>query len=81
MRLIFEVYNFLDKYIHKFRILNYIEFRYKFKLILDVGSHKGENIDGFLKIFNDCSIIGFEPQKDCFSFLNKKFKIENKNLR
>ena len=76
MRLIFEIiYNFLDKYIHRFRIHKFLlNLDIRFKLILDVGSHKGESIDGFLKIFNDCSIIGFEPQKDCFNFLNKKFK-------
>ena len=72
MRLIFEIiYNFLDKYIHRFRIHKFLlNLDIRFKLILDVGSHKGESIDGFLKIFNDCSIIGFEPQKDCFNFLN-----------
>tara|TARA_X000001036_G_scaffold391012_1_gene389008 strand:- start:3737 stop:4453 length:717 start_codon:yes stop_codon:yes gene_type:complete len=76
MRLIFEIiYNFLDKYIHRFRIHKFLlNLNIRFKLILDVGSHKGESIDGFLKIFHGCSVVGFEPQKDCFNFLNKKFK-------
>ena len=49
MRLIFEIiYNFLDKYIHRFRIHKFLlNLDIRFKLILDVGSHKGESIDGF----------------------------------
>ena len=73
MRLIFEIiYNFLDSYFHRKRIQKYLlKLNIDFKLVLDVGSHKGESINGYLNMFKNCSIIGFEPQKDCFFFLNK----------
>ena len=49
MRLIFEIiYNFLDKYIHRLRIYKFLlNLNVSFKLVLDVGSHKGESIEGF----------------------------------
>ena len=82
MRLIFEIiYNFLDKYIHRLRIYKFLlNLNVSFKLVLDVGSHKGESIEGFLKIFKNCSIVGFEPQKNCYNFLNNKF-IKNKKVK
>lgn len=82
MRLIFEIiYNFLDSYFHRKRIQKYLlKLNIDFKLVLDVGSHKGESINGYLNMFKNCSIIGFEPQKDCFFLLKKKFK-NKKNVK
>jgi len=50
MRLIFEIiYNFLDKYIHRFGIHKFLlNLDIRFKIMLNVGYRKGESIYGFL---------------------------------
>lgn len=82
MRLIFQIiYSFLDNCIHRIKIQRYLlKLNIKCRLVIDVGSHKGESIESFSKIFKNCSIIGFEPQKDCFFHLKSKFK-DKKNIR
>ena len=45
----------------------------KLKIILDIGSNRGQSIDFFKKIFSDAKIIGFEPNKELFNFLEKKY--------
>jgi FkbM family methyltransferase len=40
--------------------------------IIDIGSHKGETIDLFLKNFNVGEIFAFEPNIKLFKFLKKK---------
>lgn len=42
--------------------------------ILDVGSNKGQSIDFFLAINKNSKIIGFEPNKELFLNLQKKYK-------
>jgi FkbM family methyltransferase len=49
-------------------------------LIIDVGSHKGESIDEFIKYFKDPLIFGFEPQKENYIFCVKKYQ-DNKNIK
>ena len=45
------------------------------KVIFDVGAHIGEATESFLKNFNSIKICYcFEPQKNIFSILKKKFK-------
>lgn len=80
MKIIFQIfYNFLDKYIHRRRIVNYLKkINTQLNYIIDVGSHKGESIETFKKINKDSNIFCFEPQLDCFYFLKKKFKFSNK---
>ena len=46
--------------------------------IFDVGSHRGESIDYFIKLKNLKKIQSFEPQKDIFLILKKKYKNNNK---
>lgn len=46
--------------------------------IFDVGSHRGESIDYFIKLKNLKKIQSFEPQKDIFLVLKKKYKNNNK---
>lgn len=48
-------------------------------LILDIGSNKGQTIDFFLGINKDSRIIGFEPNKQLFTELQRKYK-RNKNI-
>ena len=49
--------------------------------IVDIGAHKGETVDVFLKNFSINKIFSFEPNKLLFSKLveNKQYKI-NKNI-
>ena len=42
-------------------------------LFLDVGSYKGEVINKIRDLY-DCNIIGFEPEKSNFNYLEQKFK-------
>ncbi len=74
---------FLDFFdiFHKRKIRNFLrkEGISSFQLIIDVGGHKGETIDFFLKNFNVNKIISFEPSPINFSYLKKNFlKLEKK---
>ena len=46
--------------------------------IVDVGAHKGEFLEKMLKIEKVNSFYAFEPQKDIFNYLNKRFSKNNK---
>ena len=46
--------------------------------IFDVGSHRGESIDYFIKLKDLKKIQSFEPQKNIFLVLKKKYKNNNK---
>jgi FkbM family methyltransferase len=57
---------------------------YKMKLkespiIFDVGANKGQSIERYLKIFPDCTIHAFEPIKEEYLGIKKKFS-DNKNI-
>lgn len=82
MKIFFEFfYNNLDKYVHRPKIKRYLKkLKIDCKNIIDVGSHKGESIDFFYEMFNKSKIFGFEPQKDCYKYLEKKYKF-TKNIK
>ena len=46
--------------------------------VIDIGAHKGEFLEKMLKIEKVKSFYAFEPQKDIFDSLNKKFSRNNK---
>ena len=84
MRLIFRyIYDLLDNYIHRPKIETYLKnLNLKCKTIIDIGSHTGESISFFRRLYPNSKIFGFEPQKKCFikikkKFNSKKIKIEN----
>lgn len=84
MRLIFRyIYDFLDDYFHRPKIEGYLKnLNLQCKTIIDIGSHTGESINFFSKLYPNSKIFGFEPQKNCFIKLKKKFnskkiRIEN----
>ena len=52
----------------------------KIKVLLDVGSHKGEYISSLKKNFLIENIYGFEPNPDIFKILKKKFSSLNIKL-
>jgi FkbM family methyltransferase len=50
----------------------------KFKLLIDIGAHKGESIELFSKNFNIKKIISFEASPITFKYLKKKIE---KNIK
>lgn len=41
--------------------------------IFDIGSHRGESIERFKRIFDKCKISAFEPDSENFASLSEKF--------
>ena len=84
MRLIFKyIYNFLDDYFHRPKLERCLKnLDLKCKTIIDIGSHIGESISFFSKLYPSSKIFGFEPQNNlmllfvstCPVFLNTMFK-------
>lgn len=64
--------NFIDKIYHQKRIVNFLP-KNSIKTVIDVGSHKGEFISYILKIPSISAIYAFEPQRDIFNILKKKY--------
>ena len=70
--------NFLISFIdlpNKFKILKFLKDEFKRKKInvIDIGAHKGETINFFLKNFLVNKLIAFEPNRILFELLQKKF--------
>jgi FkbM family methyltransferase len=82
MRTIFEIaHKILDKYLHQVKIIMFLKYslNFKYKTIFDVGSHKGESIDLFLRLNSNIKLYCFEPQIKLFKHLKKKYK-SKKNI-
>ena len=71
MVLIEKIFNPLSSFHHKriFRYLNELDI----EKIIDIGAHKGEFLENMLKIEKVNTFYAFEPQKNVFNELNKKF--------
>ena len=67
-----KFFNFLD-FFHQKRIFNFIQ-NFDIKIIVDVGSHKGEFLSYFIKNKKIDKFYAFEPQIMPFKILKKKFK-------
>ncbi len=52
----------------------------KIKILIDVGSHKGEYISSLKSRFYIDNIFGFEPNPNVFQILKKRFKDSNIHL-
>jgi len=74
-----KIVNFIDNKYHHKRIIKFIN-NYKISMLIDIGSHKGEFLENFLKFKKVKTIFAFEPQIDVYKILNKKFK-KNKNIK
>ena len=81
-KIILLVIRFFD-FFHKKKIINFLKNNnnYKFNTILDIGGHKGESIELFLKYFTVDRIISFEASpinykilKNNLNKLKKKFE-------
>jgi FkbM family methyltransferase len=71
--------NLID-YTNKLKILNFFKKKLNnhFVNIIDVGAHKGETINFFFKNFNINKIFVFEPNRNLYKILIKKFKHKKK---
>ena len=84
---IFFFYGFIIKRTHKNQafpsnfdeIYNKIFSKNKKIVIFDIGANKGQSIERFKKIFPNCIIHAFEPIKDEFESLKKKYE-NDKNV-
>ena len=79
-KIIIFIIGFFD-FFHKRKIIKFLKKKKfnEYKLILDIGAHKGESIDFFLNSFNVKKIISFEASPINFEFLKiKKKKLEKK---
>ena len=78
MPLIEKIVNPLSTFHHK-RIFMHLR-DLDIDKIIDVGAHKGEFLENMLKIQKVNSFYAFEPQKNIFKELNKKFA-RNKKVK
>ena len=76
MALIEKIFNPLSSFHHK-RISRYLK-GLNIEKIIDIGAHKGEFLENMLKIEKVNSFYAFEPQKNIFKELNKKFSKNEK---
>ena len=76
MPFIEKIFNPLTTFHHK-RIFMHLR-NLNINKIIDIGAHKGEFLEKMLKIEKVNSFYAFEPQKDIFDILNKKFSKNNK---
>ena len=71
--------DFIDKYYHMKDLSKYLK-QFNFKddsIVFDVGAHKGEYLDFFLKLNKNFKIFSFEPQKKIFESLKVKYSNQN----
>ena len=77
MNLIEKIINPLSTFHHK-RISKYLR-ELDIEKIIDIGAHKGEFLESILKIEKVNFFYAFEPQKNIFKELDKKFS-DNKKV-
>ena len=74
-------FDLIDEYFHKKRILSFlIKINLKVNTLVDVGSHKGTYTDLIIKNFDIKQVFMFEPQKDIYKIIKKKYK-KNKTIK
>jgi len=81
-KIILAIIDFFD-FCHKKKILNFLKKNdyTNFDVFFDVGAHKGETIELFIKNFNISKIYSFEASPINYEFLKKKFiKLQNKKI-
>lgn len=76
MTVIEKIFNSLSEFHHE-RIFLYLR-KLDIDKIIDIGAHKGEFLEKMLKIEKINSFYAFEPQKNIFNNLSKKFSQNQK---
>ena len=73
--MIFDFLTNIIDYTNKLKVLNFLKDKFNQNLInvIDIGGHKGETINFFLKNFNVNKIYVFEPNHQLFEILIRKF--------
>ncbi len=74
------IINFFD-FFHKKKIISFLKKNnnYNFNIIIDIGGHKGESIELFLKYFNSEKLISFEASPINYEMLKSNInKIRKK---
>jgi FkbM family methyltransferase len=66
----------LPNLFNKKRLLKFL-IKKKAPIIIDIGSNVGQSINFFRNLFSKSEIHSFEPNKDCFNILKKKYKNKN----
>lgn len=71
--------NFFD-FFYKKKIINFIKKKKfdNFNIVFDVGAHKGESLELYLKNFKINEIYSFEPSHYSFNYLRRKVSKNNK---
>ena len=67
----------IDTVYHRKRVFNFFKKnknKFKFKLIIDIGSNVGEYTELFKNINKNIEVVCFEPQKKIFNILKKNLK-------
>ena len=68
-----KIINFINNKYHHKRIVKFIN-RDKITKLIDVGTHKGEFLQDFLKFKSIKTVYAFEPQIEIFKILSKNLK-------
>ena len=73
------VFDIIDKFIHQKRILSNLKKNiHEIKTFIDVGSHKGTYTDLILNNFGVREVFLFEPQKNIYKFIKKKYRLKKR---
>ena len=73
-------FDYLDKFFHQRRIIRILKREVpNLNNFIDVGAYKGTYTDLILNNYKPKKILMFEPQKEIFEFLKKKYN-ENKEI-
>ena len=74
-------FNLIDKFIHQRRILNFLKKKiFSIEIFIDIGAHKGKYTDLIVNNYDVYKVLMFEPQKNIFQYLKKKYK-KNKRIK
>ena len=72
-------FDLLDKYYHQKKIISFfLDNKVKIIYFFDIGAHKGSYTDLFIKHYKNLNIFMFEPQKNIFKILKKKYDNKSK---
>ena len=68
-------FDIIDKFFHQRKILNNLKkINININILIDVGAHKGTYTDLIINNFTIEKVYMFEPQKNIFKFIKKKYK-------
>ena len=68
-------FDIIDKFFHQRKILNNLKrINTNINTLIDVGAHKGTYTDLIINNFTVEKVYMFEPQKNIFKFIKKKYK-------